>query len=125
MADLVARVNAERILAGGGASFPEAKFTPQAGAQPPLPSDGAWLALREIAARIQARARTARSIGNELKSYHELMESYGELLHAFESSFIRLRKAAEASAGHLPSADQLETILSNVRVAYIVYTQTK
>jgi hypothetical protein len=123
--NLVTRVNAERVLAGGSASFQEIKFVPVAGAAAPAAGDNVLLALRAIADRIQTRARAARTIALELQSYRELMSKYGELLHAFEDSFNSLNIAAKGSAHHLPSLDQLETVISSVRVAYTVYTHSK
>jgi hypothetical protein len=124
VADLVTRVNAARALAGGAAAFPEIKFKPAAGVAPPPTTDSTLLALRAIADRVQVHAQAARRTAAELRAYHELMQSYAQLLQAFEVAFRNLKEAAESGRKRLPSVSELETVIASVRVAYTVYTQT-
>ena len=125
VSNLVAQVNSERVLAGGSPSFPEIKFTPNTAGAAPAETDDALLALRATVDRIHTRAQAARATASELQAYRELMSKYGDLLHAFESSFNNLSTAAKGSGQRLPSLDQLETVISSVRVAYTVYSQSK
>jgi hypothetical protein len=73
---------------------------------------------------VQVHAQAARRTAAELRAYHELMQSYAQLLQAFEVAFRNLKEAAESGRKRLPSVSELETVIASVRVAYTVYTQT-
>jgi hypothetical protein len=54
-----------------------------------------------------------------------MMANYASALRLFDQSFKDLRDVAEKNHGQIPDVQQLNTVLSSVRLAYKVYTQTK
>jgi len=73
----------------------------------------------------QRTSDAARVTVAELSAYHELMRQSVLLISELERKLAELADAARNSTGHLPSVDQLHQVISNVRLAYQIYNETK
>jgi hypothetical protein len=122
-AESLKSVNSARALVAGGTSFPEMKMKTKPGA--PAADDVSFQVLKTLADRVQTQAQAARKTAAELNAYHTMMANYASALRLFDQSFKDLRDVAEKNHGQIPDVQQLNTVLSSVRLAYKVYTQTK
>jgi hypothetical protein len=121
---LVKQVNANRVLAAGVETF---SAVPSAPASPPPPAsaDSELVQLRTLADAIEREAGEARGTVVELSAYHELMRQYVLLIGELERALGVLSEAARNSTGRLPSVDQLQQVISSVRLAREIYSETK
>ena len=121
---LIKQINANRALAAGIETFPAIA---NAAAAPTAPSDqdSQLVELRTLAEAIEREATEARATVAELAAYHELMRRYLLLIDEFERTLGALSGAAKRNAHQLPSIDQLQQIISSVRLAQQIYRETK
>ncbi len=121
---IMKQVNANRILAAGVETFPE--LPPAATSPPPPPSaDSELIELRTLADAIEREASEARGTVVKLSAYHELMRQYVRLINELERTLDVLSEAARHSTGQLPSVEQLQQVITSVRLAREIYNETK
>jgi len=121
---LVKQMNSNRVLAAGVETFPE---IPQVATNPPPPSsvDSQLIELRSLADAIEREVGEARGTVVELSAYHELMRQYVLLITELERTLGVLSEAARNSTGRIPSVAQLQQVISGVRLAREIYSETK
>jgi hypothetical protein len=121
---LVKKVNANRVLAAGVETFPAVPAAATSPA-PPSSTDSELVELRTLADAIEREAGDSRGTVAELSAYHELMRQYVLLIGELERTLGVLSEAARHSTGRLPSVDQLQQVISSVRLAREIYIETK
>jgi hypothetical protein len=122
----LAQANGHAVLVGESPLF--AAIELPAGA-PPASSAAAAAAdlaeLQRVGQELERQAQSAREVVARMQAYGILMDQYGELVRELSSRVGELAAAVDGSRGRLPSIDRLERILSNVRVAQEIYTQSR
>ena len=83
------------------------------------------LQLQVLADQIRVHAEAALGCAARLQAFHALVVNYTRLLFELEDRLADLKSAVQAGQHRLPSVDQLEQIVSNARLAYALYLQTK
>jgi hypothetical protein len=115
---LIGEVNANRALAAGVETF---SAIADVAATPPPPPPGEQdlklVELRTLAQAMEREANDARATVSELAAYHELMRRYVLLIGEFERTLAELTTAAKNNSRRLPSLDQLQQVISSVRLA--------
>ena len=121
---LIKHMNANRVLTAGVETFAE---IPDAAAAPNAPADQdtKLVELRTLAHALDREATEVRGTVAELATYHELMRRYVLLIGEFERTLAALSDAAKRNAHQLPSMDQLQQIISSVRLAQEIYRENK
>lgn len=123
---VIKEVNGNAIVAAGVQTFAPVNETAGAG---PFPSAdqqrSELLDLKSIATALQFEADKARDVALSQKNYHEMMLQYAAVLRAFEAKITEFAVAAEKSRGRLPNAVALERVVSDARVAYTIYSQSR
>ncbi len=121
---LIKQINANRVLAAGIETFPAIPDA-AAAASPPADQDTQLVELRTLGQAIERNVTEARATVAEMAAYHELMRRYVLLIGEFERTLAGLSDAAKRNARQLPSIDQLQQIISSVRLAQQIYRETK
>ena len=121
---LIKDINANRVLAADVETFsviPDVVAAPA----PAADQDTKLVELRTLAQAIEREAVEARATVAELAAYHELMRRYVLLIGEFERTLAALTDAAKKNARRLPTIDELQQVISSVRLAHEIYRQSK